>query len=53
LRRGELVGLDLAHHDPAEATVSVMGKGRREREALAMGKGTARALDEWVASRGD
>jgi integrase/recombinase XerC len=53
LRRGEVVSLDLEHLDLDAATVSVMGKGKREREPLTLAPPTVAALKAWVAARGD
>jgi integrase/recombinase XerC len=53
LRRGEVVGLDLADLDLADGSVNVVGKGRTQAERLTIGDGTARALAEWVAARGE
>jgi len=54
LRRGELVGLDLADlelgADPP--AVTILGKGRAERERLTINAPTARALAAWVEARG-
>lgn len=52
LRRGEAVSLDLADVDLAAGTVSVIGKGRTEREALTLPEPTKAALADWVAVRG-
>ena len=42
LRRGEVVGLDLADLDLAGGTVEVMGKGRSQSERLTIGPATVR-----------
>ena len=52
LRRGEAVGLDLAHVDLAAPSVSILGKGRDQREALTVNRATLDALTRWVAVRG-
>jgi integrase/recombinase XerC len=52
LRRGKVVGIDLADVDLAEGTVEVLGKGRSQTERLTIGPGTVRALAEWIESRG-
>lgn len=55
LRRAEICSLDLAHLDLRRNELSVLGKHRTEREPLAFGHGTgvARALDRWLALRGE
>ena len=53
LRRGEAVALDLADVDLAAGTVSVIGKGRTEREALTLPEPTKAALAAWIAVRGE
>jgi len=53
LRRGEAVGLDLEDVDLQAGTVSVLGKGRTEREYLTLPEPTKAALEAWVAVRGD
>ena len=53
LRRGEVVALDREHLDLAAGTVSIMGKGRRERETLDLPAPTVNALAAWLAYRGD
>ena len=52
LRRGEAVALDLADVDLKEKTVSIIGKGRTEKEALTLPDPTAAALTDWLAVRG-
>ena len=52
LRRGEVVGLDLADLDLAGGTVEVMGKGRSQSERLTIGPATVRALADWIEARG-
>src|SRR5262249_42371558 len=56
LRRGELVGSELADLEPGPAgpaAVWIRGKGRSEKERLTVPPPTARALQEWIAARGD
>lgn len=53
LRRGEVVSLDLAHVDLQEGRLSVMGKGRKERESLSVPFKALESLKAWVALRGD
>lgn len=52
LRRGEVVGLDLADVDLAEGTAEVLGKGRAQTERLTIGPATVRALADWIEARG-
>ena len=53
LRREELVSLDLDHVDQDAGTVSVLGKGRREREVLTLPAATQTALQDWLEVRGN
>jgi integrase/recombinase XerC len=52
LRRGEAVNLDLADFNVDAGTVSVIGKGRTERETLTLPKATRQALRAWLSVRG-
>ncbi len=52
LRRAEVVGLDLAHVDLEAGTVSILGKGRTERETLTLPAPTRAALEAWIGLRG-
>jgi integrase/recombinase XerC len=52
LRRGELVGLDLADVDLAGERFLVLGKGRSAREPLTLPAPTRAALEAWIATRG-
>jgi len=55
LRRGEVVGLDLADVDfegQVPAAVWILGKGRAERERLTLAPLTAEALAVWLHLRG-
>jgi integrase/recombinase XerC len=51
LRVSELVGLDLRDVDLADATVRVLGKGRKER-IVPFGSAAAGALDDYLGDRG-
>ena len=53
LRRAEVVSLDLAHMDLAGGSVSVMGKGRRERVGLTLPMPTIAACASWLTFRGE
>lgn len=52
LRREEAVSLDLADVDLVAGTVSILGKGRRERETLTLPAQTVAAVRAWLAVRG-
>lgn len=53
LRRGEVVSLDRAHLDLEGGRLSIMGKGRTERESLTVPSKVLEALKAWVAVRGE
>ena len=53
LRRGEVVGLDLADFDPARCALRVTGKGHLEAVWLTVGPAACQAISAWVAHRGD
>jgi integrase/recombinase XerC len=50
LREAELCGLDLGDIDLADGTLTVRGKGKRERLAL-LGEAAKRALADWLERR--
>lgn len=52
LRRGEVVSLDLAHLDLEGGRLSVMGKGRTQRESLTIPPKVLDSLQAWVEIRG-
>jgi integrase/recombinase XerC len=52
LRRGEVISLDLADLDLMAGTVSVLGKGRTQKESLTLPNETKKALSEWLKIRG-
>ena len=52
LRRMEVLGLDLAHVDLAGKTISIRGKGRKERQSLTLPPATVRTIGEWIEARG-
>lgn len=52
LRRGEVVGLDLADVDIDGGKVLVLRKGKREKLALTLPVPTKEALVEWIEARG-
>jgi integrase/recombinase XerC len=54
LRRGECVALDLADVDLGAKTVSIVGKGKTDKEAVSLTSGPALdALTAWIECRGD
>ena len=53
LRRGEVVSLDLAHLDLEGGRLSIMGKGRTQRESLTIPPKALDSLKAWVAVRGE
>lgn len=52
LRRGEVASLDMCHLDLESARLSVLSKGKLERESLSIPPKTLEALTEWVEFRG-
>ena len=52
LRRGEVVSLDLADLDLMAGTLSILGKGRTQKEALTLPNETKKVLSEWIEIRG-
>ena len=52
LRRGEAVALDVSDLDLKAGTVSILGKGRTEKETLTLPEPTKAALEAWVSVRG-
>jgi len=52
LRRGEVVGLDVADLDLDAGTLAVLGKGRTERITLTLPQPTHDALTAWLDARG-
>ena len=53
LRRAEVVSLDVEHVDLEAGTLSIIGKGNTEREALTLATVTREALAAWLAVRGN
>lgn len=51
LRRGEIAALDVQHVDLAVGTLSIMGKGRGEREPLTLSVEIREALAAWLELR--
>lgn len=52
LRVSEVVGLDMEHMDLAGHRISILGKGRLEREWLTVPDTVVSALERWIAVRG-
>ena len=52
LRRGEATALDLEDVNIEAGTISILAKGRTEKEALTLPEPTKTALVEWLAVRG-
>jgi len=53
LRRGEVCSLDLSHLDLEAGRLSVMGKGRTQRESLSIPAKVLDSIKAWVAVRGE
>ena len=51
LRRGEIASLDVGHVDLGVGTLSIMGKGRGEREPLTLPPEIKEALESWLKWR--
>lgn len=52
LRRAEVVALDLEDVDLEAGTVTILGKGRTQKERLSLPEPTRAALAVWIAARG-
>ena len=52
LRRAEVIELDLEHFEEQGRRLSVLGKGRRERQWMELPERTAACLREWIELRG-
>jgi integrase/recombinase XerC len=52
LRRGEVVALDMEHFDARGSRLSVLRKGKKERERLSVDPLVTRKLQAWIALRG-
>lgn len=53
LRRGEAAALDLKDVDLTAGTVSILGKGRSQKELLTLPDPTRASLAAWIAVRGE
>ena len=52
LRRGELVALDIADVNLSDRTISILGKGKTQRQTLTLPGKTVEALGQWLSIRG-
>lgn len=52
LRRGEVASLDINHVDLKKGNLSVLGKGRHERETITLPDTTREALRNWIDATG-
>jgi integrase/recombinase XerC len=52
LREGELVALDVADLDLEQGRLTILGKGRSEKESLSLPPVTIQALSAWLEMRG-
>jgi integrase/recombinase XerC len=52
LRRNEIVSLDHEHVDLDKGRISILGKGRGEREWITLSPRAAKALEGWIRYRG-
>lgn len=53
LRRGEVVGIDLADLELAGGKVAIRGKGRHHKIRLTLSRAARLALQTWIGDRGD
>jgi integrase/recombinase XerC len=53
LRRGEVVSLDMDDLDLTAGILSILGKGRTQRESLTLPSETKKVLTEWLRIRGN
>lgn len=52
LRRGEVASLDIEHVDLEKSSISILGKGRHERETITLPEVTRLALERWILETG-
>lgn len=50
LRRKEICALDLADFDPKRGRLSILGKGKKEPEWIALAGGVKNAIADWIAA---
>jgi integrase/recombinase XerC len=53
LRRGEVVGCNVSHFDPAAQTLSIQGKGKRDRARIDLSPSVIEAIGQWLSMRGE
>jgi integrase/recombinase XerC len=53
LRRGEIVGCNVSHFDPAAKTLSIQGKGKRDRSKVDLSASVVEAIGVWLEHRGE
>lgn len=53
LRRGEIVNLDMKHVDLESGKISVLGKGKKQRQELDLPDSTLQTLINWIKVRGN
>ena len=53
LRRGEVVGCNVSHFDPAAKTLSIQGKGKRDRTRIDLSPSVVEAIQQWLSMRGE
>jgi integrase/recombinase XerC len=53
LRRGEVVGCNISHFDPIAKTLSIKGKGKRDRARIDLSASVVAALRDWLEQRGE
>lgn len=53
LRRSELVGCDVRHFDAVGRRLSILGKGREEREWIDLTENAVMAVSQWLEQRGE
>jgi integrase/recombinase XerC len=53
LRRGEVVGCNVSHFDPAAKTLSIQGKGKRDRTRIDLSPSVIEAIQHWLLVRGE
>ncbi|MFM2430615.1 MAG: tyrosine recombinase XerC [Cyanobacteriota bacterium] len=51
LRRGEVVGCNISHFDPTAKTLSIQGKGKRDRASIDLSASVVDAIQHWLSAR--
>ena len=52
LRRSEVAKANVNDFDPQSGTLVILGKGKTQSETVSLGKGTVKALSDWLLARG-